>query len=189
VKKIEIDEGYRPLLVNDLTDELFKNREIDVDEEYEYFEHYDDNYYKIPKFLNVKDIMMLSTKSPAAVLTINRSRNQLPLKDIAIIMNNNKSGGDTANNDLFKIGVSRVPNPLDYTYLPEIIDTYPVDDHLSPGIAMFCFPNGIHFKKAHELPKWYSFVLTDEMGNRSYASCLIFTEEVQQSIYATVKNY
>jgi hypothetical protein len=33
-----------------------------------------------------------------------------------------------------------------------------------------------------DMPKWFSFVLTDQFGKRSYASCLIFTEELSESL-------
>jgi hypothetical protein len=131
--------------------------------------------------LNVKDILLLNTKSPGAVLTISRAKTTLPLKDISIVESNN------LNEAHFKIGVSRVTNPLEFSYLPEIVDIYPIEENISPGVAMFCFPNGIRFKKANDLPKWFSFILTDELGNRSYASCLVFTEEVQSIVYSSVR--
>jgi hypothetical protein len=137
-------------------------------------------YFKFPIFLNIKEVLALNTKSQAAILAINRSKYSLPLKDITII--------DTSKTKecQFKIGVCRANNPLEYTYLPEIVDNYPLDDHISPGLAMFAFPTGIKFKRSSDLPKWFSYVLTDEMGNRSYASCLVFTEEVQQLTYSQV---
>jgi hypothetical protein len=143
-------------------------------------ESYDSTYYRFPVSLNIKDILLLTTKSPAAILTINRSKTILPLRDISIIDSSKTKDGH------FKIGVSRVGNPLELAYLPEILDTYPQDDHISPGIAMFAFPISMKFKKNSDLPKWFSFVLTDEMGNRSYASCLIFTEEAQKITYEAV---
>lgn len=37
-------------------------------------------------------------------------------------------------------------------------------------------------KKTAEMPKWFSFVLTDEKGKRSYCSVLIFTEELSDKL-------
>jgi hypothetical protein len=37
-----------------------------------------------------------------------------------------------------------------------------------------------------EMPKWFSFILTDQLGKRSYASCLIFTEEISESLINSV---
>lgn len=42
-------------------------------------------------------------------------------------------------------------------------------------------------KKNADMPKWFSFVLTDEKGSRSYCSCLIFTEELPEKLINGVK--
>jgi hypothetical protein len=39
------------------------------------------------------------------------------------------------------------------------------------------------------MPKWFSFILTDEKGTRSYCSCLIFTEELSDNLINSVKKF
>ena len=73
-------------------------------------------------------------------------------------------------------------SPYIYRYLPEIIDFYPQNLNLDPGIAMFCFPNGIHIKNICDMPYWFNIILTDESGNRSYGACLNFWEECSNDL-------
>ncbi len=70
--------------------------------------------------------MNLSIKAPAAILAINRSKNVVPLKDISIIQDANG----------YKIGISQVKDPYNFKYMPELIDVYPQDNGVNPGIAM-----------------------------------------------------
>jgi hypothetical protein len=37
-------------------------------------------------------------------------------------------------------------------------------------------------------PKTFSFILTDENGQRSYGSCLIITEEITENLIFNVKS-
>lgn len=141
------------------------------------FQKYNDHFYKIPSSLNVKEIMNLSIKAPAAILAINRSKKDVPLKDVSIV--NSPNG--------YRIGISQVKDPYGFKYMPELIDVYPNNDEVNPGIAMFCFPEGIVIKKTMDMPKWFSFVLTDQDGKRSYGSCLILTEELSESLINSVR--
>jgi hypothetical protein len=43
---------------------------------------------------------------------------------------------------------------------------------------MFCFPEGLHISNQYRMPSWFTFVLTDEIGNRTYGSTLVFWEEM-----------
>ena len=47
---------------------------------------------------------------------------------------------------------------------------------------MFCFPEGIKNKKQNEMPKSLSFIITDQFGKRHFATCLIITEEITESL-------
>ncbi len=131
---------------------------------------YNDDYFSIPIELNVRDILRLSTDK-LAVLAVSRLKSSLPLIDIEII----ESSGHSK-----KIGVHKCKDPLNMKFLPDVIDVYPTEYVFNPGIAMFCFPEGMTIRKYSDLPKCFSFVLTGAMGERSYATCLVFTEELQR---------
>lgn len=55
-------------------------------------------------------------------------------------------------------------------------------------LIKFCFPEGISIYETMKSPKCFSFMLTDEYGKRSYATCLIITEEMPDSLIKSVKS-
>ena len=135
---------------------------------------YNDFYVKIPHYCNIKDYLKLPVKTQAAVLLISRSLSSLPLKDIKIQMAHGQSS--------YQFGITKHKTPYMYKYMPEIIDMYPLEKIVNPGIAVFCFPEGIKIKQTYDMPKWFNFVLTDESGSRTYGSALVFTEELSTSL-------
>ena len=137
---------------------------------------YNDDYYSIPIQLNIREILRLSTDK-MSVLAVSRLKSSLPLIDIEIIENSGHSK---------KIGVHKCKDPLNMKFLPDVLDMYPLDCVFNPGIAMFCFPEGMTIRKYSDLPKCFSFVLTGAMGERSYATCLVFYEELQLRFLDTV---
>jgi hypothetical protein len=130
----------------------------------------------VPVICNVKEAMNLNVKSPAAIFAVSRCKDRVPLKDIKIIYD--KIQGS-------KFGIVQAKSPYAQKYMPEILDGYPVNSNVNPGIGVFCFPEGISIKTQLDMPKWFSFVLTDELGRRSYASCLIFTEELTDKLISS----
>jgi len=52
----------------------------------------DNNFFKIPAKLNIKDILLHNSKAKAGVLGISREKNKLALKDVFLV-------GSDANND------------------------------------------------------------------------------------------
>ncbi len=45
-----------------------------------------------------------------------------------------------------------------------------------------CFPEGIKVKKQNEMPKCSNFIITDQDALRYFATCLIITEEMTESL-------
>ncbi|KAM9968136.1 hypothetical protein ACTFIW_002570 [Dictyostelium discoideum] len=84
-----------------------------------------------------------------------------------------------------------LPLPLEKSYKGELLDYYPhkeEKDLIKEGILpkhiwMYCFPRGINFKTEQPQPSFFPFVLTNETGQRFYASCLTFYEQINDSIY------
>ena len=72
----------------------------------------------------------------------------------------------------------RYDSPYSYKYLPVVLDTYPNNDNTNQSVGMFCFPEGIQIKDSFSTPKCFSFVLTDEVGERTYCSTLVFVQEI-----------
>ena len=69
--------------------------------------------------------MKLPFKSSGAILTINRGKFNVPLKDVNCVFNNG-----------YKIGISKVKDPYGFKYMPDLIDVYPNDKKMNPGVAM-----------------------------------------------------
>ena len=51
---------------------------------------------------------------------------------------------------------------------------------------MFCFPEGINIREEKDTPKKFNFVLTDEVGERTFASVLIFWEKLNDDIRKSI---
>ena len=130
----------------------------------------DDNLNKIPKIYNIKEIMNLkSLNTPAAVIIITREKCFLPLKKIQIkILKDNQ----------YQFRRNHYTSPFLVRYNPEILDQYPKNDNVNNSVSMFCFPEGIYFLEKPLPPSKFNFVLTDESGERTYCSVLIFWEKL-----------
>ena len=132
-------------------------------------------YIKIPKKYDLKTIMNLPVKKEAGVMLVSREYNNLPLKNIKIQY--------YKNNNSYHFIRSKNKNPLNVKkYTPEVIDQYPQTDSINNSVAMFCFPEGIKVMEKEFEPTKFNFILTDEIGERTYASCLIFWEKLSDNL-------
>ena len=95
-------------------------------------EKYDENYFKIPAFFNIKNILNINNNGPAAILGIKRKFNALAIKDATILTD--KAGVN-------KIGIFASKDPYEFKYLPELIDVYPLNCGIEPSIGMVFFLN------------------------------------------------
>ena len=73
-------------------------------------------------------------------------------------------------------------SPFLVRYNPEILDHYPRNENINNSISMFCFPQGIYFLEKQISPNKFNFVLTDENGERTYCSVLIFWEKLNDEV-------
>ena len=170
LEKRYINENCYPMMVT-----YYKNKDEDKTEtypifsEFKFVKDYSDVYVKIPSELNIKNLIHLGIKAPCAIFLITRRYTSLPFKDIGII----KKGGGNFN-------LVRVKNksPYIHKYIPEILDQYPPEIETNSSVSMFCFPEGLHISDQYRMPIWFTFVLTDEIGNRTYGSTLVFWEEM-----------
>ena len=128
---------------------------------------------KIPKEFNIKEIMNIKLSNPAAVIIITREKCQLPLKKIQIKLLKDNQYQFRRNHHI---------SPFLAKYNPEILDQYPRNDEVNNSISMFCFPQGIYFLEKQIAPSKFNFVLTDETGERTYCSVLIFWEKLNEEI-------
>ena len=180
LEKKYIDEQYNPLMVtyykkdkqND-EDKNDQNETFPIFSEFKLCKEYSDVYVKIPSELNVKDILNLKIKSKSAVLLISRKYTSLPYKDITI---------KRKQNGTFNFAVSKNKSPYSYKYLPEILDQYPPGAVNNSSVSMFCFPEGLTVTDQYKMPRWFNFVLTDEVGERTYGSTLIIWEEIETKL-------
>ena len=167
------DEGYRPIPI---ISHIFKDKNINIKEipgiipEQRSFPKLDSNNILLPIFYNCKNILGLPSKKLGVVLLINRKTKFLPLKQIIM----QKRPGEKS----YRFCVLRHKSPYAYKYFPEIIDTYPPTENKNPSIALFCFPDGIRIKENFETPKCFNFVLTDELGDRTYGAVLILCQQI-----------
>ena len=174
------DEGYRPIPVMYLN---FKNINIDfksipnIKKEQRSFQKLDNNNVLIPINYNIKNIFNLPSKKPTAIILINRKTKFLPLKQVDF----NKINL-TQNKKSYNFSIIRHKSPYSYKYLPEILDIYPLNENKNPSIALFCFPDGIKITDKFETPKCFNFVLTDELGERTFGSVIIFSQEIDISL-------
>ena len=172
LEKKYIDNQYYPVMVTFCKDEEKSNQNkklYPIISEFLNFQSFSDVYVKIPSCLNVKDFLNLSLDSKCVVLLISRKYTSLPLRDISIIKQKNKN---------FNFGIVKNKSPYSFTYIPDILDQYPSDGENNSSVPMFCFPNGLSIIDQYKMPKWFNFVLTDEEGERTYGSVLIFWEDL-----------
>ena len=168
------DKEYFPLMVTYYKDkegaeDKNNDESYPIFSEFKKYVDYSDAYVKIPSDLNVKDILNLSSKQKCTVLLISRKNTSLPFCDITIRRKKNGS---------FNFAVSKNQSPYSFKYIPEILDQYPPSTENNSSVAMFCFPEGLMIKDQYKLPTWFNFVLTDEVGERTYGSTLIFWEDI-----------
>ena len=168
------DKQYFPLMITyykdkEGTEDKNNDESFPIFSEYKTYIDYSDAYVKIPSDLNVKDILNLSSKQKSTVLLISRKFTSLPFCDITIKRKKNGS---------FNFAVSKNQSPYLFKYIPEILDQYPTSTVNNSSVAMFCFPEGLMIKEQYQMPTWFNFVLTDEVGERTYGSTLIFWEDI-----------
>ena len=137
-------------------------------------ENANNDFITIPKEFNAKEIMNIPVKNNAGVILVSRKYNNLPFSLIQI-----KQLKD--NNYQFQRTRHKI-SPFKYKYNPEILDQYPPTDSFNNSISMFCFPEGIHILEKQMQPNKFSFVLTDEVGERTYGSVLIFWEKLKNDM-------
>ena len=180
LEKRYIDENCYPMMVTyhkkDINESEIENDEnknkvvtFPIISEFKFHKEYSDVYVKIPSDLNIKNLIHLPMKSPCAIFLITRRNESLPFKDISIIK---KGGGN------FNLARLKHKSPYTYKYIPEILDQYPPNIETNSSVSMFCFPEGIHISNQYRMPSWFTFVLTDEIGKRTYGSTIIFWEEM-----------
>ena len=172
-KKI-YDQGYLPVPV---MSHNFNNKNIDIKEipniipEERHFKKSENLLYIcIPINYNCKNILGLQIKKGGLLLLISRKAKFLPLKQVILQKRPEEK--------TFRFCILRHKSPYSYKYFPEIIDSYPPNEKNNPSIALFCFPDGIQIKENFETPKCFSFVLTDELGDRTYGATLVFSQEI-----------
>ena len=163
---------YNIIKVTELKDEInLENKKeiIKIKDEY----NIKDKMNDIPKEFNIKEIMKINLNTPAAVIAITRKKSFLPLKRIQIKLLKDNQYQFRKNNHI---------SPFLAKYNPEILDQYPRSEEINNSVSMFCFPIGIYFLEKQMPPTKFSFVLTDESGERTYCSVLIFWEELNNDI-------
>ena len=132
-----------------------------------------DKFAKIPKEFNLKEVMNLPVKNNAGVILVTRENNTLPLKIIQIEHLKDKD---------YQLKKGKNKTPYLYTYTPEVLDQYPQSDSFNNSVSMFCFPEGINISEKEKEPTKFNFILTDEIGERTYGSCLIFWEKLRDNL-------
>jgi hypothetical protein len=72
-----------------------------------------------------------------------------------------------------------------------VLDRYPKTDRpgfpFQPHIATFCFPSGIQFHSDPQIPKAFSFILTNADGDRTYTTVFFFDELVPEHMQFLLK--
>ena len=169
---LEIDKkysNYRVIKVTNIKDKGKINNLKDIVNVNDEFQ----SITKIPKEFNIKEIMDIKLSTPAAVIIISRDKHFLPLKKIQIKLLKDRK---------YQFGRSHHSSPFFLRYNPEIIDQFPNNDNVNNTISMFCFPEGIYFLEKQISPNKFNFVLTDENGERTYCSVLIFWEKLNDEM-------
>ena len=171
-----IDKGFHPILItkhleNDKNANTFDNPNlIPVFKEYTEVSNINDNFVEIPLNLNAKEYLYLPTKKQCIIIAVSRSTYFLSLKDIYIQPNLKKN--------LYQFCFYHHTSPFSQKYMPKILDCYPPEEEPNSSIALFCFPEGIKISEEFSMPKWFNFVLTDQLGERTYGSILYFKEDL-----------
>ena len=181
LEKKYIDKGYYPIMVTiskeeDKTKDNNDYNSYPIINEFKMFTKYSDTYVKIPSNLNLKEIVYSKRNSMSEIILISREFTKLPIKDIIIQRNHDNQNGN------FNFGILRNKSPYLYKYIPEILDQYPPSLENNSSVSMFCFPKGIEIRDQYKLPIWFTFVLTDELGERTYGSTLIFWEDIDDEL-------
>ena len=179
IEKKHIEAKFYPIRVtiekdNDNNNENDLSKVISVLDEYiPIKENNDDNnYVKISKDFDLKAYMNLPLKNEAGIILVTREYSSLPLLNIQIKQINNNS---------FQFARSKHKSPFINKFTPEVIDQYPKSDSFNNSVSMFCFPDGVTILERKIDPKKFNFVLTDEVGKRTYGSCLIFWEKLNDN--------
>ena len=165
------DNGYRPVQLT-----IYENMSNDmkdipeVTKEERSFKKLNDKFVLIPAKYNHKHSLNLPAKKEAVVLLICRKTIFLPLKEVVLQKQKEQNS--------YKFGVLRHKSPYLYKYMPEIIDSYPINEGANQAVGLFCFPEGLKIKNDFDTPKCFNFVLTDEVGERTYGSAFIFVQEI-----------
>lgn len=75
---------------------------------------------------------------------------------------------------------------FEQTFKPILLETYPEHNHHinHSMLPIFCFPEGIRLSKELKGFITFNFVLTQENGDRVYATCLSFKEEMSTNLTA-----
>ena len=163
------DEGYRPVPCMAIkTNNLSEIPRIQSEQRS--FQKLDSKYVLIPSYYNCKNILKPQSQKPAIVLLINRKIKFLPLKRVTYQYVPEKN--------TYSFILERHTSPYAYKYLPEILDIYPLNENKNPSIALFCFPDGVKITDKFETPKCFNFVLTDEIGERTYGAVIVFSQEI-----------
>ena len=100
--------------------------------------------------------MQLQSKKECIVLAISRINSMLAFKDIYIKPNKK--------NNFYQFYFYMHKSPFSYQYMPNILDSYPPDQESNSSIALFCFLEGIKISEEYSMPKWFNFVLTNQIG-------------------------
>ena len=179
--KKNVNEKYKPISITQYSSENSENNNdlnfasIPILPEYEpRIKNKDEKFYKIPLEYNAKNIMNLPVKAAGGLLLITRKTELLPLRSLKI---------QHLKNGEYQFGIGKHKSPYKFKYMAEILEEYPQDDSINKGVAMFCFPQGISIKEEFSMPEWFNFVLTDEAGERTYGSVLIFMEEIRENLF------
>jgi len=163
--------NYRVIRVTKIKDDEKPVNESDIVKVKDEYNSFDvkDNMIKISKEFNVKEIMNIKLNYPAAVILITREKTFLPLLKIQIkLLKDNE----------YQFRRKHHTSPFLVRYNPEILDQYPKNDNVNNSVSIFCFPEGIYFLEKQILPSKFNFILTDENGERTYCSVLIFWEKL-----------
>ena len=172
--------GYRPVKIIKYDNIVSNIKDLPkISEEERTFPSLDNKYVVVPYEYDCKLILNLPTKKKAAMILICRKTTFLPIKTIIF--------KDNPTDQNYKINVIRCKSPYLYKYLPEILDSYPNVDDSNKALSLFCFPEGVQIKEQFETPKCFNFVLTDELGERTYGSVFIFLEEISISLRESFK--
>ena len=184
------DKGYRPIKVTKYLekDKNIKSNinpnSIPISKEFLNIINFNEKFVKIPLDLDAKKYLFINTKKPCLVLSINRSIYDLPYKDIYIRPN--------IQNNSYQFNPYKYNSPFSYKYMPKILDSYPSEEEPNSSIALFCFPEGIKITNEYSMPKWFSFVLTDQLGERTYGTILNYQEDLdsEKKLYENfIPNY